>query len=70
MECPYCGTEALKPLSDNNVAPAEVFFSFMTHGEEVAIELIRKEWRAYKCETCLRLLILEEDEVRRIENAA
>ena len=66
MECPYCSCTALSRLeSPQSHNPDEVYFQDASGYSK----LTEVNWQAYKCDVCERTLILDEDEVRRIEDA-
>jgi hypothetical protein len=67
MECPYCGCEALALLEPKEFRNPD-FIHFHDAGGFGTLN--KANWQAYLCDTCTRVVILDEDEVRRIENAA
>lgn len=55
LECPYCGIEALEPLD----GPTEVYFDSLLGMDKLNMA----KWRAYRCGTCQRVIILDEESV-------
>jgi len=66
MECPYCTCDALVRLEPKEFRNPD-FIHFHDAGGYGGLNFVN--WQAFICEVCGRVLILDEDEVRRMEDA-
>jgi hypothetical protein len=57
LECPYCTMESMEPID----GPTEVYFDSLVGIASNELNMIN--WRAYRCETCGRVVIVDEDSV-------